>query len=215
MHILRPQFALNDRDALRLAADRGFGVILAADERGPLGSHVPFNLLEREDGVTILQAHLTMKNPLLKLADGKRRFLVIVQGADSYVSNDWYVSRDQVSTWLYEAVHRSGIGHLREIDANRPHGDALLADAESRLLKDPWTLASMDPVKRETMLNAIRTVDVVIDTIEGQSKLNQHKADEDHVAVAEHLAASGTEAGRTLALKMRQLRPHLRYEFGE
>ena len=211
MHILRPQFRMLQEQALQFAAERGFGVVVASDERGPRASHVPFVLMKREDGVTA-QLHLTARNPLVELADGKRRFLLIVPGADSYVSNDWYATPDNVSTWLYEAVHLSGVAHQRELE-NRAHGDALLAVSEARLPKQPWDLAKMEPTKRETMLAAIRVIDIVIDEVEGQSKLNHHKSDEDHVAVANRLARSEDSAGRALARKMRALRPGLAYDF--
>jgi transcriptional regulator len=212
MHILRPQFRMAEQQALRFAAERGFGIVVVSDERGPRASHVPFVLKTRDTGF-VAQLHLTAKNPLVELADGNRRFLLIVPGADSYVSNDWYVSADNVSTWLYEAVHLSGIAHLRLLDENRDHGDALLAVSEARLPKQPWQLATMEPNKRETMLAAIRVVDIVIDQVEGQSKLNPHKSDEDHVAVANRLSRSQDSASRLLAQKMRVLRPRLAYEF--
>jgi transcriptional regulator len=211
MHILRPQFRIEESRALAFAAERGFGVIVAADERSPRASHVPFVLQQRDDGVTV-QIHLTAKNPLVGLADGDRRFLLIVSGDDAYVSNDWYASRDNVSTWLYEAVHLAGVGYLRERDENRAHGDALLASAEARLAKQPWDLAQMEPTKRETMLASIRVIDLVVDEIEGQFKLNQHKSDEDHVAVANQLARAEETGSRRLGQKMRALRPGLSYD---
>ena len=211
MHILRPQFRIEEERALAFAAERGFGVIVAADERGPRASHVPFVILRRDDRV-IVQIHLTGKNPLVPLADGNRRFLLIVAGDDAYVSNDWYASRDNVSTWLYEAVHLSGVAHLREQGENRSHGDALLAVSEARLPKLPWGLTQMEPTKRETMLASIRVIDLVVDQIEGQSKLNQHKSDEDHVAVANQLARAEQTGSRRLAARMRALRPELGYD---
>jgi len=211
MHVLRPQFRIEEQRALAFAADRGFGIIVAADERGPRGSHVPF-VLKRRDDRAIVQIHLTAKNPLVELADGNRRFLLIVAGDDAYVSNDWYASRDNVSTWLYEAVHLSGVGYLRERDENRAHGDALLRVSEARLPKQPWELARMEPAKRETMLASIRVIDLVVDEIEGQSKLNQHKGDEDHVAVANQLARAKETGSRRLARKLRALRPGLGYD---
>jgi transcriptional regulator len=211
MHVLRPQFRIEEQRALAFAADRGFGVIVAADERGPRGSHVPFVIARRDDRV-IVQIHLTARNPLVELADGNRRFLLIVSGDDAYISNDWYASRDNVSTWLYEAVHLAGVAHLRERDENRGHGDALLRVSEARLPKQPWDLAQMEPTKRESMLASIRVIDLVVDQIEGQSKLNQHKSDEDHVAVANQLARAEATGSRRLAEKMRLLRPGLGYE---
>ena len=211
MHVLRPQFRIEESRALAFAADRGFGVIVAADERGPRASHVPFVIELRDDSV-IVQIHFTARNPLVELADGVRRFLLIVAGDDAYVSNDWYASRDNVSTWLYEAVHLSGVAHLRERDENRGHGDALLRVSEARLPKQPWDLVQMEPTKRDSMLSAIRVIDLVVDQIEGQSKLNQHKSDEDHVAVADHLARAEETGSRRLAEKMRLSRPGLEYE---
>jgi transcriptional regulator len=210
MHVLRPQFRIEESRALAFAADRGFGVIVAADERGPRGSHVPFVIRRRDDGV-IVQIHLTARNPLVELADGNRRFLLIVSGDDAYISNDWYASRDNVSTWLYEAVHLSGVAHLRERDENRGHGDVLLAVSEARLPKQPWELSRMEPAKREAMLASIRVIDLVIDQIEGQSKLNQHKSDADHVAIANQLGRADETGSRRLAERMRALRPGLEY----
>jgi transcriptional regulator len=211
MHVLRPQFCIEESRALAFAADRGFGVIVAADERGPRGSHVPFVIQRRDDGV-IVQIHLTARNPLVELADGNRRFLLIVSSDDAYISNDWYSSRDNVSTWLYEAVHISGVAHLRERDENRGHGDALLAVSEARFPKQPWELSRMEPAKRETMLASIRVIDLVVDQIEGQSKLNQHKSDADHVAIANQLGRAEETGSRRLAERMRALRPGLEYE---
>ena len=212
MHVLRPQFRIEEQQALEFASQRGFGTIVAADERGPRASHVPF-VLEQRDGHTIVQIHLTARNPLVPLADSTRRFLLIVAGDDAYISNDWYSSRDNVSTWLYEAVHLSGVAHLRGLDENRRHGDALLAVSEARLPKKTWDLAQMEPGKRESMLAAIRVVDLVVDTVEGQAKLNQHKSDVDHVAVVDRLARSEESGHRRLARKMQALRPGLGYEF--
>ena len=213
MHILRPQFRIEQERALTFAAARGFGVIVAADDRGPRASHVPF-VIERRDGRVFVQIHLTAKNPLVELADGKRSFLLIVSGDDAYVSNDWYASADNVSTWLYEAVHLSGVAHLRDHGENRGHGDALLAASEARLSKQPWDLTQMEPGKREAMLAGIRVIDLVVDEIEGQSKLNQHKSDADYVALVDRLAHAEETASRRLAEKMRALRPELEYGGG-
>jgi transcriptional regulator len=211
MHVLRPQFRIEQQRALEFAGRRGFGVVVAADDHGPRASHVPFVLGER-DGRTVVQIHFTAKNPLVPLADGVRRFLRNVAGEAAYLSHDWYASRDNVSTWLYEAVHLSGVAHLRGLDENRGHGDALLAAAEARLPKQPWDLAQMEPDKRESMLAAIRVVDLVVDQVEGQAKLNQHKSDADHAAVAGRLARSEETGHRRLARKMQALRPGLVYE---
>ncbi|WP_372025047.1 FMN-binding negative transcriptional regulator [Tistrella mobilis] len=212
MHILRPPFRMEDDAALDFAARRGFGLAVAADGGDPLGSHIPF-IIRRDPGQTVVQFHLTAGNPLVAQAAAGARFLIAVAGPDAYVSNDWYVSEDQVSTWLYEAVHLSGRARLQPVDDNRGHGDALLAVAEARLPKPAWSLETMEPQKRRAMLDGIRVVEVIVDRIEGQSKLNQHKTDADHVAVANRLAWAGTTPAQELARRMRELRPDLVYDF--
>ena len=70
----------------------------------------------------------------------------------------------------------------------------------------------MEPTKRETMLASIRDIDLVVDEIDGQAKLNQHKSDEDHVAVANQLARAEETGSRRLAGRMRALWPGLGYD---
>ena len=210
MHILKSAFAWDTDGALAFAAQRGFGLVAASDATGPRGAHVPFTL--RRDGErALLTFHLTAANPLVPLADG-RSFLVAVWGPDAYISNDWYATPDHVSTWLYEAVHLTGPAARRDRAANRGHGDSLLETFEDRLAPKPsWSLATMEERKRETMLAAIVTIEMEVERVEGQRKLNQHKLDEDHVAVADRLARSDDAASREIAGKLRALRPHLVY----
>ena len=65
----------------------------------------------------------------------------------------------------------------------------------------------MEPAKRETMLASIRVINLVVVEIEGQATANQHKSDEDHVAVANQLACAEETGSRRLAGKMRARRP--------
>ena len=64
--------------------------------------------------------HVARHNPLVKLADGTSSWLLAVNGADAYVSPDWYVSPDQVPTWLYQAVHLTGTVRMLVRRRTRP-----------------------------------------------------------------------------------------------
>ncbi|TCH98771.1 FMN-binding negative transcriptional regulator [Roseococcus sp. SYP-B2431] len=207
MHLLQPEFEIPRDEAIDFAARRGFGMLTAFDGTGPIGSHLPFVL---KGGV--VQAHVTRANPLAALADG-RVFLLAVAGPDAYISNDWYATPDNVSTWLYEAVHLSGPARRQEPGANRAHGDALLAAAEARVApKPPWGLAAMEAVKREAMLAHIVTIEIAITRVEGQRKHNQLKPDADHLAIVRRLESRGEPNGIAIAAKMRAARPQLDYE---
>lgn len=206
MHLLQPEFAIPREEALDLAARRGFGLLTAFDGTRPIGSHLPFIL---RDG--IVQAHVTKANPLAALADG-RDFLLAVTGPDTYISNDWYALPDNVSTWLYEAVHLTGPARRQERATNRAHGDALLAVAEARVApKPPWGLAGMESNKREAMLAHIVTIEIAIERVEGQRKHNQLKPDADHLAIVHMLESRGEPNGLAIAARMREARPDLPY----
>ena len=211
MHVLRPMFAWDRDGALAFAASRGFGAFVATGASGPISSHVPFRIQRNGDAVTV-QFHLTARNKLAELADGENPFLLIVWGPDAYVSNDWYATPDHVSTWLYEAVHLSGPVRRLKMESNREHGDTLLATFEERLKpKQPWSLATMEAEKRETMLQSIVVLEMDVQRVEGQRKLNQHKSDEDYASITRHLSKSDDADAREIAGKLMQLRPQLKY----
>ncbi|WP_424810927.1 FMN-binding negative transcriptional regulator [Roseococcus sp. YIM B11640] len=211
MHLLQPEFAIPPEEALDFAARRGFGLVTCFDGERPIGSQVPF-VLRRDGASPVVQFHVTRLNPLAALADGAREFLLVANGPDTYISNDWYARADNVSTWLYEAVHLTGPARRLELAANRGHGDALLAVAEARVPpKPPWGLATMEPGKREAMLAGIVSIEIAVARVEGQRKHNQLKPDEDHLAIVRMLEARGEPNGLEIARRMREARPHLPY----
>ncbi len=74
--------------------------------------------------------HVARGNALIGLAGRQTSWLLAVNGADAYVSPDWYVSPDQVPTWLYQAVHLTGtVGAVRTANL-AAHLDALSAKFE-------------------------------------------------------------------------------------
>ena len=79
---------------------------------GPIASPIPFAIDYRDNGTPFVQFHVARANPLTQLAANGETFLIAVSGADAYVSPEWYVSPEQVPTWLYESVHLSGAAKL-------------------------------------------------------------------------------------------------------
>ena len=133
-----------------------------------------------------------------------------VNGADAYVSADWYASPDQVPTWLYQAVHLTGT--VRRISDGElgPHLDALSAKFEGWLApKPPWTSSKMTAGRLAGLKKAIVGLLMSVDDVEGSFKLNQHKSDVDHAAIATALARQPEAGAQVLASEMRALRPHL------
>ncbi len=205
-----PMFKPDRAACLAFAQARGFGTVCAWDGSKPIASSLPFYLTSADDGTPQAAFHVARNNPLARLADGKSRWLMAVSGADAYVSPDWYVSPDQVPTWLYQAVHLTGPVRTLSDSELASHLDALSARFESWLApKPPWAVAKVTAGRLEMLKKAIVGLVMAVDEVEGSFKLNQHKSDVDHLAVATELARQQEAGAQALASEMRALRPQL------
>jgi len=202
-----------DRDAsLAFAEARGFGLVCAWDGARPIASSLPFYLTSADDGTPRAAFHVARHNPLVKLADGTTSWLLAVNGADAYVSPDWYVSPDQVPTWLYQVVHLTGTVRILSDDELADQVDTLSDKFENWLApKQPWTSSKMTAARLEALKKAIVGLVMTVADVEGSFKFNQHKSDADHVAIASALAQQGDEPSKAIGTQMVALRPQLDY----
>jgi len=202
-----------DRAAsLAFAQARGFGTVCAWDGNKPIASPLPFYLSFADDGTPRALFHVARHNPLVKLAGGATPWLLAVNGADAYVSPDWYASPDQVPTWLYQVVHLTGTVRTLSDDELAEQIDTLSAKFENRLLpKKPWTSSKMTAGRLETLKKAIVGLVMTIEEIEGSFKLNQHKSDVDHAALTDALALQDDAGAQAIGEQMVALRPQLDY----
>lgn len=206
-----PAFKVHPAVALAFAAARGFGLVVSCDGGRPLASSVPFLIEERSGKGPRVTFHVARGNPLAQAAEKRGYWMLAVQGADAYVSAAWYESPEQVPTWLYEAVHLSGPVSVVPPEHARAHLDALTARFEGGI-ETPWTTERLSPERLAQLERAIVVIEMLVEEIAGSFKLNQHKSDADHVAVASRLSAQDEPAERTIAARMVALRPHLMYQ---
>lgn len=203
-----PMFKSDRAASLAFAQARGFGLACAWDGTKPIASSLPFYLTFADDGTPHAAFHVARHNPLIKLADGTTSWLLAVSGADAYVSPDWYVSPDQVPTWLYQVVHLTGTVRTLSDDELAEQIETLSAKFEGRLLpKKPWVSSKMTAGRLEAMKKAIVGMVMTVDEIEGSFKLNQHKSDADYTALAEALAVQQDTDAHVIAGLMREARP--------
>lgn len=167
---------------IAFARDRGFGTLAINAETGPLLSHVPFVL--SEDGKEA-ELHLVRSNPIAR-AELPVQAVIAVQGADGYISPDWYGVEDQVPTWNYVAVHLRGTLHPMPQDALRGVLDRLSAHNEDRLWdKAPWTADKMTEGVMDRMMRQIVPFRMAVETIDGTWKLSQNKPDPVRLSAAD------------------------------
>ncbi len=131
---MHPNPIYHDADTAKniaFARERGFGVLVANAEAGPLMSHVPFLLNDAGD---IADLHLVRSNPIARALAEPVKVKLAVVGGDTYISPDWYGVDDQVPTWNYVAVHLTGVLELRPADELLDLLDRQSAAYEGRLL---------------------------------------------------------------------------------
>jgi transcriptional regulator len=206
-----PAFRIDEAASLAFAAERGFGLVTASLDGRITASPLPF-YIDQAAGGRWLAFHVARGNRLADLAASGGRWLVAVWGGDAYVSPRWYKSPDQVPTWLYESVQLAGPVRLMGEVEQRDHLERLTAAFETRQAPaPPWSIDLVTPGRREALMRAIVAIEMTIESVEGSFKLNQHKSDADHAAVAAALAGQGDPGARAIAAHMMALRPHLDY----
>src|ERR1043166_4663766 len=206
-----PAFRIDEAASLAFAATRGFGLVVACAGGRMAASPLPF-YIDQAAGGRWLAFHVARGNRLADLAASGGRWLVAVWGADAYVSPRWYKSPEQVPTWLYETVQLAGPVRVMSAAEQRDHLDRLAAVFEAHQAPQPaWTIDLVTPGRREALMRAIVAIEMTVESIDGSFKLNQHKSDADHVAVATALAGQDDAGACAIAAHMMALRPHLDY----
>lgn len=196
---MHPNPAFRQTPAARniaFAREIGFGMLCVNGPEGPIAAHVPFHL---SPDANMADLHLARSNPIAR-AGLPMPALIAIQGADAYISPDWYGPHeqlpDQVPTWNYIAVHLRGTLHPLPPEVLELHVEALTAEHEARLLpKAPWTSAKMTEGAMPRMMRMILPFRLEIHTIEGTWKLNQNKPAEVRARAAAALCARDAVSG--------------------
>ena len=127
------------------------------------------------------------------------------------MSPDWYVSPDQVPTWLYQAVHLTGTVRILSDDELAEQIDTLSAKFENWLLpKKPWTSAKMTAARLEALKKAIVGLVMTVEEVEGSFQAQPAQI-RSRLCRGRHGAAAARRAAQTIAKQMVALRPQLDY----
>ena len=175
---------------LGFALHRGFGALCINGAMGPLASHVPF--CATAGGV---EFHLVRNAPMARALATPQQGVILVSGADAYVSPDWYEMEHQVPTWNYHAVHLRGVVKLLPEAALRGHLERLSATFEERLPKAPWQLGKMPDDVLARMMRAIVPCVLHIDEVQGTLKLGQNKPEAARLAAGRAMMTAAISPG--------------------
>lgn len=202
-----PRFRFDDEAAaLALAGEYNFALLITPDDGAPMLSHLPFIV---DGGRRKIFGHVARTNPHGAMIEG-REHIVVFTGPHAYVSPDWYVSKADVPTWNYIAVHVRGRGKVLDSEHDiRALLDDLSTQQEKRRPDlrggSIWTMEKTPPEKLKALMRAIVAFEIDIENIIAKRKLGQNKSHESISGVVNALGASGDSGERALAAEMRKL----------
>jgi transcriptional regulator len=193
-------FAADDALVGELLTRHGAADLITSTSQGLLATLLPFVYDPTAGEHGALLGHLARNNDQWKVP-ARGESLVIVRGADAYVSPVWYQSTAEhgrvVPTWNYITAHVYGRLVV--------HDDPAWVEALVRRLtakhesgRDPWwSVDDAPPAFIAGQLRAIVGIELAITRIEAKAKLSQNRPEADIDGVIEGLRAEG--AKRTAA----------------
>ena len=176
-----------------LIAENPLASVVAQTDSGLVANHIPLLAgKERE-----LIGHVALANDMHRLMADGHEVLAIFQGADGYVSPNFYPSKANhhrhVPTWNYEVVHVHGqITFQHDLRAKRAAVGLLTSRQELRLNGDHgWRMADAPADYMETMLANIVAFRITIHRTIAKSKLSQNREAGDLRGAIDGLRATG------------------------
>lgn len=171
-----------------------FATLISAGSLGLYASHLP-TVLKDDRPYGVIECHLARANPHCKDLAGVGEALMIFQGAEGYVTPNWYPSKAQhgkaVPTWNYAVVHAYGRPEvMTDADWLRRHVGELTAQQE-RDEQKPWALTDAPASYIDVMLRGIVGFRFAILRIEGKWKMSQNRDRQDRDGVAKGLGLRG------------------------
>ncbi|AXJ10944.1 FMN-binding negative transcriptional regulator [Arthrobacter sp. PM3] len=168
--------------------------LITATAQGMLATLLPFVFDPDAGEQGALRGHLARNNPQWS-EPALGESLVIIQGADAYISPSWYASKAEhgrvVPTWNYSIAHVYGTlvihedpvwlaSHVRRLSEHNEAGE-----------ERPWSVDDAPERYIAGQLRAIVGVELLITRIEAKNKLSQNRPDADIDGVVAGLHARG------------------------
>ena len=170
---------------------RPFAALVSAGSAGLYANHLP-TVLKDDGPYGIIECHLARANPHCRDLAGGNEALMIFQGAEGYVTPNWYPSKavhgKVVPTWNYAVVHAYGRPEvMKDKDWLLRHVTELTTQQERNEAK-PWALSDAPDAYIEAMLRGIVGFRFAITRLEGKWKMSQNREVQDREGVVKGLS---------------------------
>lgn len=177
--------------------------IIASTAAGLVADHIPLQVVLTDEKKGKLIGHVARANPLWQI-DPEAELLIVFQGAQCYISPNWYASKPSsggkvVPTWNYAVVHvRGKLKALHEAHEILPILNALTQQHESSQAH-PWSVNDAPPDYIEKLLGAIVGFEIDITHMQGKWKVSQNRLEQDRASTSAALMQLGDTNARVMA----------------
>jgi transcriptional regulator len=189
-------FAVDDAAVHELLANHGAADLVTLTDQGLLATFLPFVFDPDVGPRGALLGHVARNNDQWRLP-AKGESLVIMRGADAYISPNWYQSKAEhgrvVPTWNYITAHVYGNLIVHDDPAWVEGLVRRLTAKHEAAMPRPWTVDDAPERFVAGQLRAIVGVELAITRIEAKAKLSQNRPEADVVGVIAGLRAEGAE----------------------
>jgi transcriptional regulator len=202
-----------DNDTTRLHAyieAHPLALLITTGSGGVLANPLPFLMQPERGEHGTLMAHVARANPLWRELPAGSEALVVFQGAQAYVSPNYYPSKKEhgkvVPTWNYTCVQARGVLQVHD-DRDGVHRvvTALTARHEANQTK-PWGLGDAPPDYIEQMLKQIIAIELPVQSLVGKFKFSQNRGAADRAGVEAGFNAQGQALAAAEMVRLRESR---------
>jgi transcriptional regulator len=191
---------------------RPFVALISESAEGLYATHLP-TVLKDDGPYGVVEFHIARANPHWKYLAERNEALMIFQGAEGYITPNWYPSKAEhakvVPTWNYAVVHAYGRPEvMQDTDWLRRHVAELTAQQERNEVK-PWALTDAPETFIKVMLRCIIGFRLAITRLEGKWKMSQNREMKDRDGVVTGLEKRGVGDDLEMAeIILRHVKPH-------
>jgi transcriptional regulator len=188
-------------DAIAFMRANPFAILVSSTDQDPFATHAPVVVRETE-GHLIIRGHVARANPHWRHLEQHPPCLTIFHGPHAYVSVSNYVTRENVPTWNYGAVHVYGNARVFASPEELQGVLHALMGTFEPAYAEQW--ASLSETYRERMLSHIVGFEIAVTKIEAKFKLSQNRTREEQSNVITSLERAEDTAISGVSRMMRQ-----------
>ncbi len=197
MYIPR-KFALTDEQTAAALAVADFAHLVTHEPTGLLVSPLP---MIYDDAQHSLIGHVSRANPHWH-ADGAES-VAIFAGPQTYVSPSFYATKAEtgkvVPTWNYEVLNVYGRLVIHDDPDWVLDLVTMLTDRHESRRSEPWHVTDAPDSYTQSQLRGIVGLELVIDKVEGKSKMSQNQPERNRDGVVAGLCESDSPLDRLVA----------------